>query len=120
MDITPLFKACVKTVRLQNKAIPLQDKNRILKKSTKDEFSKKTKDIKFQISQLRNFLIENRAAYMQFACHLKRSAQVRMWGRWRNFFELQPRFAILVDERGARHHRQGVGEDHQHLHAVHL
>lgn len=77
MDITPLFKACAKTARLQNKSIRL-DKNRILKKSTKDEFSKKTRDIKFQITQLRNFLIENRAAYIQFACHLKRSAQVRV------------------------------------------
>lgn len=76
MDITPLFKACVKTVRLHNKSIPPSDKNRILKKSPKDEFSKRTRDIKYQISQLRNFLIENRAAYMQFACHLKRSAQV--------------------------------------------
>lgn len=78
MDITPLFKACVKTARLQNKLIPQVDKNRILKKSAKDEFSKRTKNIKFQVSQLRNFLIENRAAYMQFACHLKRSAQVRL------------------------------------------
>lgn len=77
MDITQLFKACVKTVRLQNKSISPLDKNRILKKSAKDEFSKRTKEIKFQISQLRNFLIENRAAYIQFACHLKRSAQVR-------------------------------------------
>ena len=76
MDITPLFKACVKTMRLQNKSI-VQDKNRILKKTPKDEFSKRTRDIKYQITQLRNFLVENRAAYIQFACHLKRSAQVR-------------------------------------------
>jgi syntaxin 18 len=77
MDITQLFKACVKSARLQNKSIPALDKNRILKKSPKDEFGQRTRDIKNQISQLRNFLIENRAAYMQFACHLKRSAQVR-------------------------------------------
>ena len=77
MDITPLFKACVKTMRLQNKSIVQLDKNRILKKSSqKDEFSKRTRDIKYQITQLRNFLVENRAAYIQFACHLKRSAQV--------------------------------------------
>jgi len=76
MDITQLFKACVKTVRLQNKSIPAPDKNRILKKAVKDEFAKRTKDIRHQITQLRNFLVENRAAYMQFACHLKRSAQV--------------------------------------------
>jgi syntaxin 18 len=77
MDITALFRACVKTVRLHNKSIPPLDKNRILKKAQKDEFSRRTKEIRHQITQLRNFLIENRAAYMQFACHLKRSAQVR-------------------------------------------
>lgn len=77
MDLTPLFKACIKTVKLQNKSIPSPDKNRILMKTPRDEFSKKTKEIKYQITQLKNFLIENRAAYMQFACHLKRSAQVR-------------------------------------------
>lgn len=76
MDVTPLFKACIKTVKLQKKSIPVPDKNRILKATQKDEFSTKTKDIKFQITQLRNFLIENRATYMQFACHLKRSLQV--------------------------------------------
>lgn len=78
MDLTPLFKACIKTVKLQNKSISPPDKNRILRKTPRDEFSKKTKDIKYQITQLKNFLIENRAAYMQFACHLKRSAQVRL------------------------------------------
>lgn len=76
MDITPLFKACVQTVRLHNKSLPLPDKNRILKNSKKDEFSVKVKQIRYQISQLRNFLIENRAAYMKFACYLKRSAQM--------------------------------------------
>ncbi|XP_070500829.1 syntaxin-18 [Chironomus tepperi] len=76
MDITPLFKACIKTVKLQNKSLPVPDKNRILKTTQKDDLSKKTKEIKFQITQLKNFLVENRAAYIQFACHLKRSAQM--------------------------------------------
>ncbi|CAO1404189.1 unnamed protein product [Diamesa serratosioi] len=76
MDVTPLFKACIQTVKLQNKSIPVPDKKRILKVTQKDDFSTKTKDIKFQITQLRNFLIENRATYMQFACHLKRSLQM--------------------------------------------
>jgi len=76
MDITPLFKACIKTVKLQNKSLPVPDKNRILKTTQKDDLCKKTKEIKFQITQLKNFLVENRAAYIQFACHLKRSAQV--------------------------------------------
>lgn len=77
MDITALFKASVKTVRLRNKSIPVPDKNRILSRSRpKDDFTIKTKDICHQITQLRNLLIENRAAYMRFACHLKRSAQM--------------------------------------------
>ncbi|KAG5682314.1 hypothetical protein PVAND_011673 [Polypedilum vanderplanki] len=77
MDITALFKACIKSVRLQNKQLLASDKNKILKSSaTKDELSKKSKEIRYQITQLRNFLVENRAAYMQFACHLKRSAQM--------------------------------------------
>jgi syntaxin 18 len=76
MDITPLFKACVKTVRLQRPTLPAPDKNRILKKSSKDEFSQNAKRICHDISELRNFLIENRAAYMKFACFLKRSIQM--------------------------------------------
>lgn len=76
MDITPLFKACVKTVRLSNKSLNPPDKNRILQKTKKDELSRRCKDVRYQVTQLRNFLIENRAAYMQFACHLKRSVQM--------------------------------------------
>lgn len=75
MDITPLFKACIKTVRLQNKSFPIPDKSRILK-SSRDELSKESKEVKYKITQLRNLLVENRAAYMQYACHLKRSAHV--------------------------------------------
>lgn len=76
MDITQLFKACVKTVRLRNKDLPAPDKNRILKKHPKDEFTVKSNDICKQITQLKNLLLENRAAYMRFAYHLKGSAQM--------------------------------------------
>uniref|UniRef100_U5EPH8 Syntaxin-18 n=1 Tax=Corethrella appendiculata TaxID=1370023 RepID=U5EPH8_9DIPT len=82
MDVTPLFKALVKTVRLKTKSTaPTLDKNRILPtskkpKSSQYEFAKKSKDIKFKITQLRNFLIENRSAYMQIAYHLKNSTQM--------------------------------------------
>lgn len=76
MDITPLFKACVKTVRLQKPTLPAPDKNRILRKTSKDEFSQNAKQIRHDITELRNFLIENRAAYMKFACFLKRSIQM--------------------------------------------
>lgn len=97
MDVTPLFKACVQTVKLQNKLIPVPNKKRILKVTQKDEFSTKTKDIKFQISQLRNFLIENRATYMQFACHLKRSLQVNNELKLKLLCDTD--FIILLDDK---------------------
>lgn len=53
MDITPLFKACVKTVRLTNKKIPQPDKNRILKKKQRSEIHIKSKDICYQITQVK-------------------------------------------------------------------
>lgn len=53
MDITPLFKACVKTVRLRNKKIPQPDKNRILKKKHRSEIHIKSKDICYQITQVK-------------------------------------------------------------------
>lgn len=76
MDITALFKASVKTVRLRQKSLPASDPARILKKSTRSEFTIKTKDIRHQITQLKNLLIDNRAAYMRFGQHLKSSAQM--------------------------------------------
>ncbi|XP_058463937.1 syntaxin-18 [Malaya genurostris] len=78
MDITSLFKASVKTVRLKSSldAFPTADKSRILTKRTHSEFSEKAKKIRYQITQLKNLLVENRTAYMQFAYHLKNSAQM--------------------------------------------
>lgn len=78
MDITPLFKACIKTAKLQDKTLPVPDKKRILKQTTiaKNDFLKESHNIKNQITQLRNLLLENRAAYLEFACHLKDSAKM--------------------------------------------
>lgn len=78
MDITSLFKASVKTVRLKSSAntFPVPNKSRILSKKPSNEFSEKAQKIRFQITQLKNLLVENRAAYMQFAYHLKNSAQM--------------------------------------------
>lgn len=76
MDLTQLFKASVKTVRLRNKAIVQPDKNRILKVKPRDEFLIKANDVRYQVTQLRDLLIENRAAYMRFAYHLKTSTQM--------------------------------------------
>lgn len=79
MDITSIFKASVKTARLRNSSLPAHDKNRILhssSKTRKSEFTLKTLDIRHQISQLRNLLLENRAAYMRFGQHLKSARQM--------------------------------------------
>lgn len=70
MDLTQLFKANVKTVKLRNKSSTLP-KNRILKAKIRDEFSIKANDVRFQITQLRDLLIENRSAYMRLGYHLK-------------------------------------------------
>lgn len=76
MDLTPLFKANVKTVRLRNKNITLPDKSRILKLKPRDEFMMKANDVRYQVTQLRDLLIENRAAYMRFGYHLKTFVQM--------------------------------------------
>lgn len=74
MDLTQLFKASVKTVRLRNKSG--LDKNRILKIKTRDDFFLKANDVRYQVSQLHDLLLENRAAYMRFGYHLKASTQM--------------------------------------------
>ena len=76
MDLTPIFKASVKTVRLRKKSLPTLDKNRILAKPQRSEFAIKTKDICYQITQLKNLLLENRSAYMRFGYHLKSAVQM--------------------------------------------
>lgn len=77
MDITQLFKACIKTAKLQDRTLPVPDKNRIFKPtSNKNDFLKESHNIKNQVTQLMNLLMENRAAYLEYACHLKDSAKM--------------------------------------------
>ncbi|XP_075209753.1 syntaxin 18 [Lycorma delicatula] len=80
MDITTLFKACVKTIRTRNKAFGMvitsteNDKNRILnnkkQQTPNSEFIYKAKEVLGQITRLRDFLLEHRKAYLNFASHL--------------------------------------------------
>lgn len=72
MDLTTLFKAHIKTIKFQNKSFPITEKP----KTSKDDLMLRCREIRQQITQLRNFLVENRASYMQYACHLKKSSQV--------------------------------------------
>jgi syntaxin 18 len=79
MDITTLFKACVKTIRTRNKALGVgdADKSRIFGTRTqKSEFSIGTKEVLGQITRLRDFLLEHRKAYLNFASHLSDTPQM--------------------------------------------
>lgn len=71
MDITNVFKACVKTIRTRNKAFGLKSEN---EKSTifhvskqKTDFSKNSKEVLGQVSRLRDFLLEHKKAYLNFS-----------------------------------------------------
>lgn len=117
MDLTQLFKASVKTVRLRNKSASSTDKTRILRNKCRDEFSIKANDIRYQIKQLRDLLIENRAgemkksffcynklinfpssfyslAYMRFGIHLKSSTH--MTDEERNIIDEESEKIILL------------------------
>lgn len=71
MDITPLFKACIKTVKTRNKAFGIQspvndDKQRLLRTKPKSEFTLTAQDITCQITRLRDFLLQHRQRYLSF------------------------------------------------------
>ncbi|CAG9766843.1 unnamed protein product [Ceutorhynchus assimilis] len=71
MDLTILFKACVKAVKVRNKNIGLQEqKTNILRKSPRDIHLTKAKEIVRQITNLQSFLLENKAAYLNVINYL--------------------------------------------------
>lgn len=71
MDVSALFKASVKVVNLRNKELgaPVTESQpqRIKSKST---FCTKAHTVVVQISKLREFLLENRKAYLNFSNYL--------------------------------------------------
>ncbi|KAJ8933393.1 hypothetical protein NQ314_014033 [Rhamnusium bicolor] len=71
MDITTLFKACVKTVRTTNKALGVNDqKQNVFGRTQKDVHLTKAKEIVKQITKLQNFFLENKAAYLNVINYL--------------------------------------------------
>lgn len=71
MDVTILFKACVKTVRTTNKILDGKvTKTNILKTTPRDVNLAPAKDIVRQITKLGEFLVENRAAYLNMLNYL--------------------------------------------------
>nr|AEE62303.1 unknown [Dendroctonus ponderosae] len=71
MDLTTLFKACVKTVKVTNKSLGLQEaKSNILKINPKDGNLTKAKEIVKHISSLQTYLLGNKAAYLNVLNYL--------------------------------------------------
>ncbi|XP_003487871.1 syntaxin-18 [Bombus impatiens] len=71
MDVSTLFKVSVQTVSLRNKALGINDNTRNLKKAkNKSAFFIKAQGVVAQISKLREFLLENRKAYLNFSNYL--------------------------------------------------
>nr|CAI5840782.1 unnamed protein product [Callosobruchus analis] len=70
MDITTLFKACVKTVRTTNKNLGVSDhKSKILQSRT-DPHLTKAKEIVKKVTALQQFFLENKAAYLNVLNYL--------------------------------------------------
>lgn len=72
MDVSTLFKASVKTVSLRNKdlGITSNSRNPLKKARSKSAFLIKVQAVVAQISKLREFLLENRKAYLNFSNYL--------------------------------------------------
>ncbi|GFY43985.1 syntaxin-18 [Trichonephila inaurata madagascariensis] len=69
MDVTALFKACVKTLRTRNKALGIEDKDKdkfIFPKGNKvkSDFAIKAKEVVGTITKMKDFLLEHRKDYI--------------------------------------------------------
>ncbi|KAK9506161.1 hypothetical protein O3M35_008146 [Rhynocoris fuscipes] len=64
MDITTLFRSCVKDNKNRDKDLGVGGVNKIFHSSRKCEFISRCKDLLKQISQLRDFLLEHRKSYL--------------------------------------------------------
>lgn len=84
MDVTNVFKACVKTVRTRNKALGVgfdndkaSSRGDILRPSKrKYEFNSRAKEIVSNISKLRDYIVKHRRAYIN-ADHLLDSSSMK-------------------------------------------
>lgn len=77
MDITTLFKACVKTVRTRNKALSGKEtKTDILRKTNRDLFLGKAKEVLKQLTAFKDVLNENRKSYINVINHFSTGKQM--------------------------------------------
>lgn len=70
MDISALFKACVKTVRTTNKSLGINEPKSKVLQSRRDLNLSKAKEVVKQISSLQEFFLENKAAYLNVLNYL--------------------------------------------------
>lgn len=70
MDVSALFKASVRTVNSRNKDLGTLAGSPPRKTITKSTFCVKAHAVVMQISKLRDFLLENRKAYLNFSNYL--------------------------------------------------
>ncbi|VEN50165.1 unnamed protein product [Callosobruchus maculatus] len=70
MDITTLFKACVKTVRTTNKNLGVSDQKTKILQSRQDPHLTKAKEIVKKVTTLQQFFLENKAAYLNVLNYL--------------------------------------------------
>ncbi|KAF8773752.1 syntaxin-18-like [Argiope bruennichi] len=69
MDVTALFKACVKTLRTRNKALGFDDKDKSSMvfsrgNKVKSDFAIKAREVTGTITRMRDFLLEHRKDYI--------------------------------------------------------
>ncbi|CAL1268104.1 unnamed protein product, partial [Larinioides sclopetarius] len=69
MDVTALFRACVKTLRTRNKALGIDDKDKSSMmfsrgNKVKSDFAIKARDVTGTITKMRDFLLEHRKDYI--------------------------------------------------------
>lgn len=85
MDITLLFKACVKTIRVTNKSLHesngVKEKTNILKGTPKDINLKIPKEAIKQLSNLRKLLLENKSAYLNVISYLSTNKSMTEYDR---------------------------------------
>lgn len=70
MEITSLFKACVKTVRTTNKMLDINERKNTIRKIHKDNNLDKAKLISRKIGDLHSILKENKPAYLNVLNYL--------------------------------------------------
>ena len=76
MDVSNLFRASIKTVTLRRKALGDENVKPQQKKRQPSEFCVKAQAVVTQIFKLREFLLENRSAYLNFSNHLSSTSHI--------------------------------------------